>query len=523
MTCRYRWHVEPSETPSTGEVLVEPGTKQLVPIRFPMPATHTGDHRAGDAAIVASFDFGDDNVQSDTFALDAVQPVNGRPQQSNIAVFDPKGLTVALLEKLGTGFKQIDAEADLSPYDVLVLGREAVSPNGRLPNLAPVKNGLKVLVFEQTAEALSDRLGFRINVHGMRTAFARTPSHPALAGLNPQQWHDWRGAATLTPPCLDVPDAETHDPTWVWCGFENTRVWRCGNNGNVASVLIEKPSRGSFLPILDCGFDLQYSPLLEYREGLGRILFCQLDVTGRTAADPAAERIVRNLLAYVESVPHAESRVVFYTGNGQAKQLLEQLGVSFQQLGEQDLDSSALLVLGPEAKPMDGLLTAVENGANLLCLGLSQEELQRLLADRVSATTKKVIPSLIRSFDEPAWQGISNADLHWRTAQLELAALAAPGEQSNETLQAITIGKGKVVICQAAPWMFDYEKQPYLRTTYRRNVFLVSRLLANLGASCRSPLLEMFRNGEPKSAPWLHSYYVQQPQAVDDPYRYYRW
>ena len=95
---------------------------------------------------------------------------------------------------------------------MLVLGREAVSPNGRLPNLAPVKNGLKVLVFEQTAEALSDRLGFRINVHGMRTAFARTPSHPALAGLNPQQWHDWRGAATLTPPYLDVPDAETHDP-----------------------------------------------------------------------------------------------------------------------------------------------------------------------------------------------------------------------------------------------------------------------------------------------------------------------
>ena len=47
---------------------------------------------------------------------------------------------------------------------------------------------------------------------GMRTAFARTPSHPALAGLNPQQWHDSRGAATLTPPYLDVPDAEDARP-----------------------------------------------------------------------------------------------------------------------------------------------------------------------------------------------------------------------------------------------------------------------------------------------------------------------
>ena len=66
-------------------------------------------------------------------------------------------------------------------------------------------------------------------------------------------------------------------------------MWRCGNRGNVASVLIEKPARGDFLPILDGGFSLQYSPLLEYREGQGMVLFCQMDVTGRTEQDPAAE------------------------------------------------------------------------------------------------------------------------------------------------------------------------------------------------------------------------------------------
>jgi predicted amidohydrolase YtcJ len=54
-------------------------------------------------------------------------------------------------------------------------------------------------------------------------------------------------------------------------------------------VLIEKPLCGDFLPILDGGFSLQYSPLLEYREGNGMVLFCQMDVTGRTATDPAAE------------------------------------------------------------------------------------------------------------------------------------------------------------------------------------------------------------------------------------------
>jgi hypothetical protein len=33
-------------------------------------------------------------------------------------------------------------------------------------------------------------------------------------------------------------------------------------------------------------------------------------------------------------------------------------------------------------------------------------------------------------------------------------------------------------------------------------------------------------HGQPalrRPAPWLKSYYVQVPQAGDDPYRYYRW
>ena len=48
-----------------------------------------------------------------------------------------------------------------------------------------------------------------------------------------------------------------HGPTVQWCDIPVTRLWRCGNRGNVASVLIEKPARGDFLPILDGGYSLQ--------------------------------------------------------------------------------------------------------------------------------------------------------------------------------------------------------------------------------------------------------------------------
>src|SRR5262249_52890695 len=106
-----------------------------------------------------------------------------------------------------------------------------------------------------------------------------------------------------------------HGPTVRWCGIEVTRPWRCGCRGNVASVLIEKPARGDFLPILDGGYALQYSPLLEYREGRGMVLFCQLDVTGRTEGDPAADRLARNILGYVSAWKPKPRRQVVYAGD----------------------------------------------------------------------------------------------------------------------------------------------------------------------------------------------------------------
>ena len=105
------------------------------------------------------------------------------------------------------------------------------------------------------------------------------------------------------------------------------RVWRCGNRGNVASVLIEKPARGDFLPILDGGYSLQYSPLVEYREGKGLVLFCQVDVTGRTEQDPAAETLVRNLLRYVAAWKPAPRREAIYVGDPAGKRHLEFAGI----------------------------------------------------------------------------------------------------------------------------------------------------------------------------------------------------
>ena len=122
---------------------------------------------------------------------------------------------------------------------------------------------------------LEKRLGFRVAEYGLRQVFPRSAHHPLLDGLAEIHLRDWRGEATILPARLDYEMRPRYGPTVRWCDIPVTRVWRCGNRGNVASVLIEKPARGNFLPVVDGGFSLQYSPLLEYREGKGMVLFCR--------------------------------------------------------------------------------------------------------------------------------------------------------------------------------------------------------------------------------------------------------
>lgn len=112
-------------------------------------------------------------------------------------------------------------------------------------------------------------------------------------------------------------------PRSVWNGFDLPRVWRRGNRNAVASVLIEKPSRGNWLPLVDCGFDLQYTPLLEHQEAGQRILFCQMDLSGRTENDPAAAALLRpDRRLHTESSRACSGQDALLRGNDAGVELL---------------------------------------------------------------------------------------------------------------------------------------------------------------------------------------------------------
>ena len=509
------------------DLLVGPGDQARVPLQFKLPVTLAPGHYE----LQASVRFGNGEVQNDTFALHVMAPATQSRVAARIALFDRKGETSQWLEQAGVQYSRVDAAADLSPFDLLIMGKLAMTADGPAPKVERVREGLKVLILEQSSEVLEKRFGFRVAEYGLRQVFPRIPDHPALNGLTMESLGDWRGAATTMPARLkyELSPRFNEAPTVQWCGLPVTRLWRCGNRGNVASVLIEKPARGDFLPILDGGYSLQYSPLMEYREGKGMVLFCQMDVTGRTESDPAAEMLVRNLLQYVSAWKPVLQRTAVYVGEAAGKNHLEAAGVPAIPY-EGLLSSNQVLVVGPGGGQQlagDAAKVAqwLEKGGHVLAVGLDEVGANALMPTKVSMKQAEHIGTFFDSAGRSSpLTGIGPADVHNRDPR-ELPLLTGGIGIVGDGVLAAT-PNGGVVFCQMAPWQFEPRQQANLKRTHRRVSFLISRLLGNLGVSGSTPILTRFSS--PVGAAylekrWLDGLYLDQPEEWDDPYRFFRW
>ena len=149
-------------------------------------------------------------------------------------------------------------------------------------------------------------------------------------------------------------------------------------------MLIEKPACGDFLPIVDGGFSLQYSPLMEYREGRGMILFCQLDVTGRTEPDPPPTRSSEHA-RYVSNWKPTPRRKAVYSGEPAGQKHLESAGISVSPYDGGALAADQVLIVGPGGgRKLAGSSAAIadwlKSGGHLLAIGIDQQDADALSA-----------------------------------------------------------------------------------------------------------------------------------------------
>ncbi len=523
--CAYEWSLAPpGRQGGERSVSIEPGRQRRIPVRFELPESLAPG--AYEMTMKASFSTGE--VQEDSLAIHVLPP-RERPRVSGkIALFDPKGETAEALRALGTQFTPVKAQANLSSYDVLVIGKGALTVDGPGPDLSSVRDGLKVVVFEQSSAALERRLGFRVQEFGMRRVFTRVLDHPVLAGLSSEHLRDWNGEATLVPPRLQPSDNVRSYLMVEWCGYEVRRVWRCGSYGNVSSVMIEKPAAGDFMPLVDCGFGLQYSPLLEYREGKGMVLFCQVDVTGRTDDDPAAARLRSNIMDYVCSYKPPVRRRPVYAGQQAGLEHLKSVGAQITKYGGEKLQDDQVLVVGPGGgKGLSSHAGAIQlwlrAGGHVLAVGLSEDEARAFLPFKVQMKENEHISSRFEPLSvRTLLAGVGCGDLMVRDPR-EVPLVVGGAEIIGDGVLAQVEGTN-VVFCQLVPWHYDHKQYYNVKMTFRKLSSALSGLLGNMGVEFEAPLLSRFGQAPgADSKPWLEGLYLDEPIEEDDPYRYFCW
>jgi hypothetical protein len=506
---------------------VATGQQERIPLSFVLPA----DLKPGGYELTLTVRFSTGEIQHDAFAIHVLPPREPPRLSVRTALFDPKGETARLLTGFGVHFDRIAADADLSGYDLFIVGKGALGLDSPAPDIARVRDGLKVIIFEQTADVLEKRFGFRVQEYGLRQVFPRVPDHPLLSGLGAQSLRDWSGQATILPPRLTNYTLRPRlGPVIKWCGIELPRAYRAGNWGNVASVLIEKPACGDFLPILDGGFSLQYSPLMEYHEGKGLVLLCQMDVTGRSEDDPAAVRLVANLLDYAAAYAPPAACGVVYAGDDAGRKHFEQMGLAVAAYEGGAPAAGQVLVAGPGGGPAlaahaDAVRRWIRSGGGVLAIGLGHAEANAFLPFSVKIQQREYICSVF----EPSGKGsllagVGPADVMNRDPRIINLVSDGATTTGDGVLGVAT--EARVVFCQLVPWEFDYRKYYNQKRTFRRASCLVTRLLSNLGAAVPTPLIERFSSplkGAEGERRWLKGFYLDEPSEFDDPYRYFLW
>lgn len=403
-----------------------------------------------------------------------------KPGRGQIAIVDSNGMTSKMLASLG--YRTRSWKGASAPR-LVVIGRNTLKndPAAAARLESYVRAGGRALICAQDPDWLTRALGWRVCPKVTRRVFP-VPSailHTPLSSLDSEDLRDWTGSSALIEAYPEYVGNYLRGNE----GNQPYAGWHWSNRGGVTSAAIEKPHRSGWRPLLECEFDLAYTPLMELDYGQGRVIVCTLDLEDHVLEDPATRRMAGRIVDYALHSPLSPqvSKVV-YLGGPSGAAWLDKTGVSYQQSATLDT-SAGLLLIGPDAALDTAALTAyLEQGGKAFFLPRSQAN------GWLGATLKPAAPLFAGSLSPPEWpeaRGLSASDLRWRcyldTPHWLLSAGAEFG--ADGLIGRKKLGKGVAVFCQVDPDCFHADEKTYLRYTRWRSTRAVAQLLANLGAS----------------------------------------
>lgn len=490
---------------------------RFLPLNFTTPRVTS--RTDGEIQLIASIG---GRKHTDRFPFRVYPP---QPQaKGKVAVYGTPGVTTEMLKKLGY---TTEAFGPKMTTPLIVVERETLS-KGNAAGLSYlevfVRNGGRLLIMAQSPDWLRKSLGLRVAPHLTRRVFPVVDSaHPVLSGLDATDLRDWTGASTLVPPYptydyasdnyLKAPSSEMPYYGWHW-----------GNRHAVSSASIEKPHRTGWRPLLECEFDLAYSPLMELDYGKGRVLLCTLDLEDHALRDPAAKRLAVQLLQYAATAPLAprlEQTVLI--GDNDDADLLRTVGVTFEKTNSLPSTPSVIVVGARTRFPADGepLAAVLAKGHRVLFLAREiGDETDGVRMERQIFGGARSVP------DWPECRGLSLSDLRWRTDTAATLLTGSPKIGADGLLGRVSGPNGGVALyCQISPEILPKDKA-YFRYTRWRQTRALAQVLANLGATFTldARAFHPLPSQDNRSANSLyHPDYRSDFPLGDDPYRYYRW
>jgi hypothetical protein len=219
-----------------------------------------------------------------------------------LALYDANGYTKELLDGANARYRDWEKLKSLVGVRLVIVGRDSLdSKFFSIAKELALKDAIlsgkaNLLVCEQKSLA---PLGLETHEVFARDVFASGARRAKIFdGISEAALSWWTGDGTLAP--AHQPPAPETEGTM---GMVKSPFWHWTNRNMVCSYPVRRPTAGASRIHLSTGMDLVYSPLLEFQQGLGKIVFCQLEASGRTKNDPVAEIVFDRL---VESLSNPE-------------------------------------------------------------------------------------------------------------------------------------------------------------------------------------------------------------------------
>ncbi|MGO9464370.1 MAG: glycoside hydrolase family 2 protein [Isosphaeraceae bacterium] len=488
-----------------GSGALDPSRTLFVPLQFRVPDLAGKPSAAGTMTLTAQIGA---HQHRDSLAFHAF----AKPPRTNqrVRLYDPAGKTRAMLTSLGCAVEDWKG----TPIGgLIVIGREALSGGPAFPfDLeGTVRAGARVLICTQKPEWLREQLGFRVASHLARRVFSVARDHPVLHGLGASDLADWAGVSTLV---RAHPESSLQSPAWRSPKYG----WHWGNRGAVTSAAVEKPHRSGWRPILECEFDLAYSPLLELDLGLGRLILSTLDLEDHVPLDAAAAVLAENLIEYAgasPAIPRAGRTIVMDAQDQKAA--LDGLGLLYE-VSDRIEPGADLVIIGRQGKHREAEIERyLKGGGRVLFLA-------RADSDCAFGVKLERAAGFAGSIHVPEWpecRGLSPSDLRWRSEHRAWVVKAGAEIGADGLLGRLRMGNGVAVFCQLDPNQFEAETATCFRLTRWRQTRALAQLLANLGATFSADKYTASLAKNPTGL--YHADYRPDFESGDDPYRYFRW